>query len=691
MTWQPTDTVTEFADYLRVTMDGKDITFYRDMLTIPTDWQRGDPYGSLSATVVIPSVTGFEAPEANPWLTEGASVRFDFVKDGAVLDPADPPFYGLVDSIDRGGSATIVECSGWVNGILAGKSHQPSLTQREAKDGGAVLWAYIDQNRRLAMTPTGGPVTNIPLATQGSRDMSGLGYVDHVLGNLVNQSGDSWTLLPDRAKSPRTLACVQRPNVATADVDFTIYYGAHGVKVDMRRDRLDMTNRVYGEGVASSGERWRNAMYPRIVDAPVPTFPGTMSLGTTDADTITGSGVSVLARRLRDLNLLEVRVSGIDGTFTDDVEDAVKDFQRGIGVTLTGVVTSSLWGKLYGEGFTAKSFGAAFFAPLASDPRVEYWLTGPNGTRVGLNPDYDASLIPVEQFVGYGEGTGKRHAKKNARGIIARAGSLVGTITLTSDPAEMSRFQIREGMVGRVMHYLGGTTKVYVSSTQVGWASGSQAVTLAVAETAKHYLELAAIKQRRMDARQDPGKHFRHQLRRSSQTSDAITGWEGESGAGIVADEPLIGGRWNVFQMTAAQLGVIGDWQLSVKDPTAWIMALFADKVGADVLGNVLGNPHTWRGTDENRLTTFQTHEDWVLADERLMIEAWGDPDTPCGYEGKPHMRDGKVTTHPLTGKFRDKGSWEFWTARGFLWVAVWPLADCTMSGRARIQLTEGV
>jgi hypothetical protein len=73
------------------------------------------------------------------------------------------------------------------------------------------------------------------------------------------------------------------------------------------------------------------------------------------------------------------------------------------------------------------------------------------------------------------------------------------------------------------------------------------------------------------------------------------------------------------------------------------------------------------------------------------MVEAWGTPDQPCGYGDKPHMRDGKVTTHPVTGKFNDDGQWDFWTERGLLCMAVWVPDACTIKGRARVQLTEGV
>jgi hypothetical protein len=521
--------------------------------------------------------------------------------------------------------------------------------------------------------------------------MTRLGYCDHVLGLGITEDGDSQTLLPDGVKGPKYLRHQWRPDVATAPVDFTVYLGAHGVKLSLPGpDRLDMSSGVYGEGVAPSGERWRGAVYPRLIDAATPTFPGAMSLGTTDADTTTGSGVSVLARRLWALGLLSASEQATD-IFDEDVEDGVKDFQRRINVTVTGTVNSTLWGRLYDDGITGRSYKQAHFEELAADIRTQYWLRGADGTPIDLNPDYDPTVPVVETFISYGDRVKKKQARKNARGIIKRGGDRVGTLTLTSDPAEMSRFKIREGMVGEIKHYLGGTVKVYVSSRQVDWAALEQPVTFAIATSAKHYLELAAIKQRRTEAQQDPGKRWRHQLRRSAQVSDAIQGWEGESGAGIIEETALTAGTYNILSFPAAQLGVIGDWKLETSPPTPFIFGLFADEVHEAVLNGRLGNPFNWHGTDENRITTFQDNAAWLRRDQRLMVEAWGAPDQPCGYGDKPHMRDGKVTTHPVTGKFNDDGQWDFWTEHGFLHMAVWVPDACTIKGRARVQLTEGV
>jgi hypothetical protein len=70
-----------------------------------------------------------------------------------------------------------------------------------------------------------------------------------------------------------------------------------------------------------------------------------------------------------------------------------------------------------------------------------------------------------------------------------------------------------------------------------------------------------------------------------------------------------------------------------------------------------------------------------------LLVYAAGTPNTlsyetlPCGYFPKQVKGD-----HPVTGDWQDDGSWAFYT-RPFqdsarLYMAVYPMADCTVSGR---------
>lgn len=676
---EPVDS--EWCDYMRVTVGGKDATFLHGLQTIPTGWQGTDPYGSSNATILIPGLTAFSDPASFRWLREGAVVRVEAVKDGARVHQHDPDFAGIVDSIEFGDSATILECSGRFSGWASTKLNQPRIWDAKGKDGGRLLWDLLAFPGGFDVVPHGGPNTGIKVGAKGSRDMSLLGRFDQILGLMVKDDGSSWTLLPDRVKGPRYMRCRQRPaDLASADVDFTVYYGAHGVKVSMKRDRVDMISGVWGEGVSPEGERWRNAVYPRL-NGTVPDFPGAMSLGST------GDGVKVLTRRLWALGLLAIDLT--TDVFTDDVEDAVQEFQRRLSLATDGVVDSALWHKLYGDGFTPRSFRQAHFEPLAIKDATRFWDRGPTGTPIARNKSHNSRVPVSEIFVGYGEHTRKREARRNARAQIRRGGDRNGTLTLTSDPAEMSRFTIREGMVGEIRNYLGGNTRVYVSSRQVSWADSTQPVTLAVSTSAKHYLELAQIKQRNLEARRDPAKHARHQFRRSAQTSDAMVGWEGESGAGVIERTALTANTWNKIQFVGGQAGTIGDWLLTVTDPCQFYVYLFADNFSLAGLNSRVGDPSVWANADD-KVTKATEHLEWLQAPARLFIEGWGTPDEPLGFGAKRHTKDdGTATSAPLTGKFRDQGQWTFESPTGFLWLAVYSKAACKIEGRARVVVSD--
>lgn len=682
--WQGT---VEFGTWgrVRVLVDGVDVTYFRDRPVVIGDTQLTDPYWWNNASLTFPQITNVEAWPS--WLRETAVVRIDRVVDGAVVDPDNPPFFGIVDAIEPG-EVCQVSCSGWYTGQASTVMHQPSVQRRGAEDARRVLWRANGIMQRAVRFY--GSDTGINLQRAGSRDMTVLGFTDDVLGLCVTRSGDSLTLLPDPSIGRKSMRLQWRTLKSTPD--FTVHNGAHGVKVNPRSDRLDNLTAVYGEGVAPSGERWRNGKFPNLPPHYTPPFPGPLSEGMTDADTSTGDGISVLARALWGNGDLADHEDRLLTEFTDEIREAVEDVQRSMKLPVTGTVDLATWNAIFAEGFEQYSFRQAYFEPLSVLSATQKHLYAPDGTVVGLNPDYDRSVVRNEVFVGYGDRISKREARRNATAMRTRSGSVNGTMVLTSDPAEMSRLDIRPGMTGSIKHLMGTGTagmKVYVSSVQVGWSNPQLPVTVAWSTTPRHYIDLATIKARKMEARRDPVAHWRHQLaRKSTLTSDAINGWEGESGAGVVRTLPITGGTWNVFPMVAAELGTIGQFRLETNPAREFYVCLFGKEVKPGRLNAVLGNPNVWANADDE-VTTFTQHEDSLR--DLLMIEAWGTPAEPCGYPRSHTKPDGTVSSAPLTGVWRDNGSFEFATYSGFLWLAVYPVGgDTKIKGRARVVMDEG-
>jgi len=751
------EVVEPWVDYLRVTVGGRDVTWFRDFQTVVGGWQNLDPYGDASLSLSFPAIGEFEAPGVGDlaWLKKTSRVVLNRVVGGVVVDAQDPLFDGIVarDSLNSGPAS--ISCDGAYMGRQSRLLHQPYIMHNPAR----TLVDHLTREHRKIYRADFQIVSNVAgpsIRSRGDRSMTRVGYVDHLLGLSNQEDGDSYTLLPDRSVA-RNAMRLQLRSMAT--VDATVYAGAHGVKVnDFAAD--PSTNRVYIEGQGPDGGRYRNAVFPNAgYDDDAPPYPFSGSVGVGES----GAGVQLLTRRLWSLGLLDSDDAGsLD--FDDEVEAAVNDFREGLGLPQNGTVTSGLWGNLYRQGFNQQSLQGVHFEPGAAKTETVQWLRGPGGDVVGKNPNYDRKVMPVEEFVSYGENVYKRGAKKNAKATIGRTEVRTGTVVLTSDPAEMSRFEMRAGMTLLVKNLMGtgaAGLKVYVSSVEVDWSG--QSVTLAVATSALHFIELATIRQRQVEARQNPAKRARQAFRHSGQTRDTVMGWESEGPSGVIPRRMIQAGQWNPLQVVAAERGNLAEARFVADNPTAFQVIVLGQQVSPKVLNRKVGNPFHMRGGEGSRVVvdgvttkgsktvtsaaanftagdvgrtitgpgigtsgtidsvtnsstvvisheaddtatgvhltigasadfdqfnTFEFHADWLQ--NRLLAQAYGDPDQPGGYYPKKHTNEaGKKTTAPVTGVLFDDGSQPFVTRACFLWVYVWPLADTMFHGRLKLEPEE--
>ena len=595
------ETITPWVDRLRVTVGGKDVTWFRDVPTVIGGWSNLDPYGDASATLTFPGITEFETPGVGDldWLAKTKRVVINRVVDDLITDREDPLFVGLLarDPVASGPLSVTVE--GQYIGRMGRLLHQPYLMHNPSRD----LYDHLERIHRhiyRADFQFVGSQTGIDIRSRGDRAMTRLGAVDMYLGLGVQADGDSYTLLPDRSVAPNAMRLQQR---TMTTVDVTVCAGAHGIKVgDLASDPA--SNRVYGEGQSHEGARWRGSVYPRAGyddDPPPYPMPGSFGLGTTDAETDGGDGIRLLTRRLWGQGLLDRDDAG-STVFDAEVRDAVNELRENLGLPQNGLMNSTLWGNLYGEGFNNQSFQGAHFEPLAAATETVQVFRSPGGAEVGFNDAYDRAVMPVEEYVSYGENVTKRQGKKNARSIINRAEVRVGTITLTTDPWEMSRFEIRAGMTLRVRNLMGtGFTgvKFYISSVEVDWSGGT--VTLAVATSPLHFVELQTIRQRQVEARQSPSKRAIHMFRSSRQVKDTVLGWESEGPSGVVPRRQAPAGEWTVFQTVACERGTLAEMRFVADNPTPFYVMVCGQHVPASLMNQVIGNPATMRGGEAGR------------------------------------------------------------------------------------------
>src|SRR5690606_17669867 len=135
---------------------------------------------------------------------------------------------------------------------------------------------------------------------------------------------------------------------------------------------------VMGRGINPSGYAYSGREWPNMVDYDPPDYPYTnestvITVGTTDAMTDTGDGVSVWEQRAQDLGF-DVEV---DGVFSSSDSDVVRQVQRRMGAQVDGVLGPQTWNATWEVGFTADAL-ESIRLPLAWRPEVEPNLYGPN-------------------------------------------------------------------------------------------------------------------------------------------------------------------------------------------------------------------------------------------------------------------------------------------------------------------------
>ena len=706
MPWTPaSDTRAEWGT-LRVIINNVDVTMFRGGGTMVTDYQFTDPYGHGPCTIRFDQITPFEANDLGDgdldWYTLGGTVHLHQVLDSELMSRM---WVGLIMRRSFTGNALTLECGGEFSGRLSLALHQPKF-KREVLDCGRMVFeeAHLTSSK-FDLTPDLGPETGIEIEMRGDRAMTRLGFIDEILANAQTLT-EQWTILP-HPDDPLNYVMQVRDETT---VDVTVDFGGHGVEIDLADDLAERPNIYYAEGVAPDLSRWRNAVYPNLGPSAKPPYPlagGTpFGIGTTNADTLDGHGIGIMERELHGNGQLTLE-DGVDDTFDANTVDAIEEVQDKAGLPVTGIVDPDTWAAIFNDGFPAQSLSQAFFDPLVQDSRTRYLNRSSGGTAIGVNADWDPDVVHVETFVSMGEGVSKQRARRALRAQYRKTNSpsWVGSVTLTADPHEMSRFDIRAGMNLKLNNFASDLV-VHIAAVSVDWPSAS--VSLTVDSQARDFITLAQIVERNRNARRDPAKQWAHQLRRSAQTSDAIIGWDKESGAGIIPATECEAGTWTVIPIVAGESGTMSNLSMNTDPPTEFAVGIFSEMVGAPHLTDVAPTPlaprdddTTWAGGGGGGGGDPEFHDwhpdltDWKrFGRQRLLVYAAGTGDNadvsglPCGYW--PAM--GKNADPELTGDWFDPVSFSYFTfAKPFLYLAVWVTDTTTVTGRMWAQLDEGV
>jgi len=655
--WVPSSTVQADVGRLQIIVGGVDVTFFRNAETPFPTWDRAEPFGSKSASIALPQITGFDSLGVGDlaWCVKGASAEIRLIRpDNSKLSL----FYGFISEADVSEDTGVftLQCHGVLyQGDL--QLMKPPFVLTPA-DAGTVIPQALNAvvGRRYGSTAT--VKTGVKVGRTASWDPILTSWIMGHLATLIT-GGRQWTVQCDRATP-----VMARKNLTT--VDATVRLGQRGIQIDLQSDLTQEPNAIYGEGIRDDGGRWRNAKYPnwRADDTPPYPIDPSRSILVGDTDGSTNGGVS----------LWQARVGAkVTGKFTQSDRTILMRLQGRAGIQVDGALGPQSWAASFGTGSNTGSLDSAWIAPLAAIPQVTPNRYNSDGEIIGANSAYDPDVIRVETFINFGSGVTKAQAVTAAEQMLARDATegWVGNIRFTLDPNEGSKYElIREGNNIRVNSFKGGSITAHIVSVEYS----EDTVTATVDTKARDYPTLAAILERDRQA-QDPARSYRRSNKSSAATSERAT-WDAESPGGIVPKLALFNRLWTVLRIPVAQYGEIVRTQFTTSPARPFSIAVFDRPITAATLLSVVGNPLS---ADEN---PWQNHADRL---EKLgLLQAWGWNLQPAGYYPKEYSNpSGNETPPPVTGRMIDDGSWTYASTKPpWLWVAMIAEGSCQISGR---------
>jgi hypothetical protein len=698
----------------RIIIGGRDVSFFRGVPTPEPTYSLVAPLLYGSASIILPQVAvPFETPGRGElaWLQPEARVLIQRV-DLDTNEVVATDYKGVVVKFgvrpDPSSGGLEVQVGGEATGRAAMIDKQPPLFYKR-NDLGFWWWGGI-QELGLKFEPRLGDETGIVLRNAGG--MSHLDYLLDLSAKGARRNGAQLTCMPDAHEDGGAY------RVVTKDLDTihaTVYLDDSVSIPALDRDLAEEPNRIYATGVTPEGMRVKFGAYPVLRDDTPPPYPfnddRSFGIGTVDADTDSGDGVSVMIWRLVKTGYLAL--ADKPGGYDSDVSDAVRDLKEdaiggdGTATFFDGNMTPTAWAALFDTSATGYSLAGTQILPAAERRSVRKWTRSSNGSVIGRDPYYDPTRLKVDSTVDMGVGMTRKQMRTWARTELSPGTSpnWVGTITLRSGaviagehtPGSaltaadlMPAKALRPGMNVWLPQFDDGIL-VHVSGVEVRGTTPDEVV-LTVDTRARDTMKVWEIIRRNRDSRRNPARAWLNQHRSSSLTKDAVG--EFDEIGGVIDDRvTLAAGSWTVFPVVAGQEGVIRSLRIETVTPTEFVVAVFGKQIKPTALSSMVGNPLTKRGmkkwVDED--VRAKLDEDYVL------LYAAGEKQAPCGYFPGSKFPDGAPddsassdddTDTPdaafLTGRWEDDAGFSYHTFDGpVLWVAVYAVdASHVRAGR---------
>jgi len=661
---------------LHVFVSGRDVTYFRGAPTIVDEWATAEPFGDTSAQITFPQLTQYDVTGtgALAWLKPGAPVEIILLDANGTT--RHKRFAGHFINDETGSSQDEISNVWQAEGALYQGDHVgiqvPTILP--PTDIGTLIRKALNGvvSRRFGMPAN--TMTGIPSRYRGSMSDSPIDYVQYLLGayGWKSDGSNQWTV----AKIPGTTRGYEVRLKSRTTVHWTVTAGAPGIETTLSEDLLSSVTAVWGHGIGPDGYAWAGMCYPKYLDDDAPPFPFTnpdaiITVGMSDADTDSGTGVSTWQRRVNELNLTSDVV--VDGVYNSSDAAICLRIQHDYGLLEDEKIGGQTWAATFAVGSNGGDLTGAYRKPLAIDPRVEPHLYSASGAITGDNPAYDSSIMrfdrPDEDF---GTCT-KAEATRSAKAELARDKDLglTGSMTLTTDPHEGSKWLIDEGHNIRVNGFRGGNPLLHIADVRA--VPETNQVTISLDQHARDAMTLASIRQNLRDAAPDPARRPGAVNKRSRMEQDITVPFDGESDAGQIPRHAIHGGLWTVIRIPVSQVGRIAKIEVTTQSPAAPFCVVFSSaEITSAHMQHWVGDPLT--GTDP-----FNKNETQADALKALGIfQAFGGPGQAAGYW--PRTQDKGA---PLTGKFKDGGGMEYTSQLPpWVWVAEWSPVSTFISGR---------
>lgn len=657
--WAPSEVIShDYARY-QIVVEGVDVTYYLGAPAGFPSWSRTEPFGSSEATLTFPQITAFHQLPA--WCVAGASVDILMVRDAASGGGVRSRFAGVLVSFGHSEDDGIFNVNA-TGAVMADdlQLRQPSFLTAP-RDIGEVIAETLNatvSRRHQEVAPV---ITGCMTSVSGGWEPKVTGYVQQLLATALTD-GRQWTVHCDERAPILALK-------DTTTVQWTVHNGQRGVQIDLSQDWTQAPNVLFGEGIAIDGGRWRNARYPNWRPDNTPPYPNTnpsktIKVGTTDAMTDTRTGVSDWQRKVG---------MPVTGRFTQADRRRAIAVQTDAGIQRDGIVGPQTWAASFGTGSNTGTL-ECFYMPVAYAPAVMPRLYGPDGDDLGPNPEYNPNILRVEEKIDFGQNVAKNEGVQAAAQMLARDihPGWSGTVTFADiDPQELSRYEIQEGLNGRIRGFRGGDLIVHAAAVDYS----EESVTVTVDTNARDYPTLDAIRDRERNAT-DPAKAAVKRLSKGSITEARAT-FDAESPAGYVPRHALFSNLWTVIRVPFGSYGSIVRTELTTSGAARpFSVAVFSKPVTAARLLSLIGNPLT----AENNPWSEYADE----LDEAGLIMSWGWANQPAGYYPQEYANpDEDEDAAPVTGRMLDDASWEYGTEQPpWLWVAEIASGSCYIEGR---------